>query len=59
MDVKLVDVEPATKQLDDKPKVALHLDRDPNDPRVPKGTVLEAFKEGEALEEILNIEEKI
>ena len=53
---KIVDVEPAVKQLGDKPSVTLHLDRDPNDPRVPKRTVLAAFKKGEAVRNIFDSE---
>ncbi len=45
----VVEVEPSVKQVGDEPKVTLHLNRDPNDPRVPKGTVLAAFKKGELL----------
>ena len=51
----LVDVEAYVKDFSDKPKVTLHLDRDLNDPRVPKGTVLQSFKKGEVLEEVPKI----
>lgn len=54
-DEPVVEVEAPIKALADKPQVTLHLDRDPNDPRVPKGTVLEALKKGEALKELQKI----
>ena len=53
---EVVEVEPSVKQLGDEPKVTLHLDRDPNDPRVPRRTVLKAFKKGEVLKSISNKE---
>jgi len=52
--MRQADVDPQTEELGDKPKVTLHLARDPNDPRVLKGTVLEAHKKGEALNTLLS-----